>query len=432
MKHKHLPSRLLSVLLVFALLCGFAVPAAAAEDTQVEIDFRQVDNGRVSADEREPVADEDTAQPEYEDTDTVRVSIFLKEESTVAAGFSTEGIATNLAARVYRAKLRAAQDTLTASIERVTGEKLDVVWNMTLAANAISANVEYGRIAAIAQLPEVEKVVLETRYEPQQTVTSVVNEPNMVISSQMTGTNVAWQSGYTGAGMRVAVIDTGLDLDHQSVDPEALAVALQENAQEAGLSYDEYLARIDLLDAEEIAQVLPQLNASARRKGLTAQELYVNLKAPFGFNYVDASLELTHDNDTEGGHGSHVAGIAAANRYVKQDGEYVSAADSVCLVGNAPDAQIIVMKVFGKNGGAYESDYMAAIEDAILLGCDSVNLSLGSGRAGEPHDDTYDNLLASLTGTDTVVITSMGNSARRRRAAMPTPSPARSAPSCST
>lgn len=314
----------------------------------------------------------------------------------------------------------------------MTGEKLDVVWNMTLAANAISANVEYGQIAAIEQLPDVEKVVLETRYEPQQSVTSAENEPNMVISSQMTGTNVAWQSGYTGAGMRVAIIDTGLDLDHQSVDPEALAMALREDAEKAGLSYDEYLAQIDLLDAEEIAKVLPQLNASERYKDLTAQELYVNLKAPFGFNYVDASLELTHDKDTEGGHGSHVAGIAAANRYIKQNGEYVSAADSVYMVGNAPDAQIIVMKVFGQNGGAYESDYMAAIEDAILLGCDSVNLSLGSGNAGEPHDDTYDNLLASLTGTDTVVITSMGNSARRRRAAMPTPSPARSAPSCST
>ncbi len=33
----------------------------------------------------------------------------------------------------------------------------------------------------------------------------------------------------------------------------------------------------------------------------------------------------------------------------------------------APDAQLITMKVFGKNGGAYESDYLVAIEDAIVL-----------------------------------------------------------------
>ena len=35
--------------------------------------------------------------------------------------------------------------------------------------------------------------------------------------------------------------------------------------------------------------------------------------------------------------------------------------------GVAPDAQLITMKVFGKNGGAYESDYLVAIEDAIVL-----------------------------------------------------------------
>ena len=39
----------------------------------------------------------------------------------------------------------------------------------------------------------------------------------------------------------------------------------------------------------------------------------------------------------------------------------------------APDAQLIVMKVFGVAGGAYDSDYLAAIEDAIVLGCDAIN-----------------------------------------------------------
>ena len=40
------------------------------------------------------------------------------------------------------------------------------------------------------------------------------------------------------------------------------------------------------------------------------------------------------------------------------------------------------MKVFGKGDGAYDSDYFAAIEDAIVLGADSVNLSLGSTYPG--------------------------------------------------
>ena len=97
---------------------------------------------------------------------------------------------------------------------------------------------------------------------------------------------------------------------------------------------------------------------------------------------MDNGLDVTHMNDTQGDHGSHVAGISAANRYLNKGGKFVSAMDEVSMAGDAPDAQVLVMKVFGKGGGAYDSDYMAAIEDAIRLGCDTVNLSLGSGNAG--------------------------------------------------
>ncbi len=205
------------------------------------------------------------------------------------------------------------------------------------------------------------------------------------ISTQMTGTNLAWQAGYTGAGRRIAVIDTGLDMDHQSVNADALAHALQEEAGKAEQSYEDYLQTIGVLDEAEIASVMDKLNATKRYEGLTAADLYQNLKVPFGFNYIDWDLDITHDNDSQGEHGSHVAGISLANRYLKQEDQFVSALDTVRMVGNAPDAQVLVMKVFGKYGGAYDSDYMAAIEDAIVLGCDSVNLSLGSAPWRAPE-----------------------------------------------
>ena len=76
----------------------------------------------------------------------------------------------------------------------------------------------------------------------------------MAVSTQMTGTNLAWQSGYTGAGMRVAIIDTGLDWDHQSMDPDALAVALAEDAGYDDMEYEDYLAAIDVMDEAEVAE----------------------------------------------------------------------------------------------------------------------------------------------------------------------------------
>ncbi len=41
--------------------------------------------------------------------------------------------------------------------------------------------------------------------------------------------------------------------------------------------------------------------------------------------------------------------------YPRGDGAYAKALDEVLMQGVAPDAQIITMKVFGQNGGAYDS-----------------------------------------------------------------------------
>lgn len=70
------------------------------------------------------------------------------------------------------------------------------------------------------------------------------------------------------------------------------------------------------------------------------------------------------------------------------------------------------MKVFGKGGGAYDSDYMAAIEDAMILGCDSANLSLGSGNPGysRQSDAKYQAILEAVVNSGMVVAMSAGNS----------------------
>lgn len=59
----------------------------------------------------------------------------------------------------------------------------------------------------------------------------------------------------------------------------------------------------------------------------------------FGYNYVDGDLDITHDNDPQGDHGTHVAGIATANRYIRQGSGFVSAAETVLTCGVAPEAR---------------------------------------------------------------------------------------------
>ena len=400
----------LALLLAVCMVLSLGSTALAAQEQSIP--FRQVE-----ADvplEREPAdLPQDTS---YAPTDLVRVSIVLEdrpglEQMEASSGLSTAALAVSPQVQQTRQSLETNQAALARRISNqvLGGEPLDVVWNLTLAANLISANVPYGKGEEIQAMPGVKTVVLETRYEPA-VYSQGPADPNMSTSAEMIGSSAAYAAGLTGAGTRIAVIDTGTDTDHQSFQAEAFHHALEENAKEAGMSYADYAAKLDLLDEEEIDSLLEKLHIHEKSPQLTGKDLYLNEKLALGYNYVDSSLEITHDHDTQGEHGSHVAGISTANRFLKQGDGFVSAAEAVNVCGVAPDAQLLTMKVFGQKGGAYESDYMVAIEDAIMLGADAVNLSLGSAAPGESVNETYAKLLDSLQDTDTVVVISAGNS----------------------
>ncbi len=82
------------------------------------------------------------------------------------------------------------------------------------------------------------------------------------------------------------------------------------------------------------------------------------------------------------GHGTHVAGIAAANGKVK---------------GVAPEAKLMAYKIVaGGNPSASDSTIIAAIERAVKDKCNAVNLSFGSGQLGtadpdDPENKAFDN-----------------------------------------
>lgn len=343
--------------------------------------------------------EDEEPRPVYDDSDVVRVSIVLDKPATLDI-YSAEDVADNAEAIAYRESLQDEQNDITKAIENKINSELDVQWNLTLAANIISANVEYGDIETIKKVEGVEDVFVETRYEVLD------DEINTAVTTEyMVNVTAAWAQGYTGAGSRVAIIDTGTNQDHISFDPEAFEYALTKD----GKSLDDY----NLLTKAEINSVLEQLNlnnATSKYDIESAEEVYKNSKIPFAFNYVDGNTVTDHDSDNQGEHGSHVAGITAANRYVKVNGEFVDAAKEVGAVGTAPDAQILTMKVFGQGGGAYDSDYFAAIEDAIILKADSINLSLGSSNPGFSFAGAYQGIMDGLVETNSTVVISAGNS----------------------
>ncbi|MBR5409912.1 MAG: S8 family serine peptidase [Clostridia bacterium] len=387
-----MPKTLIALLLSALLLVpGFSPAFAAGEKTGVSL--TPVDPASLAVERLGEGTVADQAEPARDPDEIVRVSVFFKSRSALEAGFSLKGVGVNAAAVSYRESLLRTQDRAVTSIEAAVGHKVDVRWNLTLLANAVSMNVRYGDVEAIRALPNVKSVELETLWRPEETEAA---EPAMTDSYEMLESDGEYSSAYKGAGERLAIIDTGLDIEHQSFDEEAFLYAIAEDEAEAGRSYD-------LLTEEEVELLKRSLNAK--------DGVYLNAKIPFAYNYVDRNTNVTHvaPGDFESEHGSHVAGISAANRYLKRGDTFVDAAETVRVVGQAPDAQVLVMKVFGVGGGAYDSDYFAAVEDAIALGAASANLSLSSGTPGVSVSDSYQAIIDSLAGTEFVMVCSMGN-----------------------
>ena len=319
------------------------------------------------------------AAEHYEDDDLVYAFVVLEEDPTAEKYTDIRAVP-----EAETASLCAQQDKLIGRIEKdvLKGQDLQVVRQFTHLTNSVVICTAFGNLEAIAALEGVKSVFLNPVYEACTTSDTVYPATNS--AAVMTDVASVWQDlGYTGQGMTIAVLDTGLDLDHPSFA-----------ADPAGASWDlEWIQQqLDTLD----------LRAEELYKGiLEAEDLYYNLKVPFAFNYALGNTNVGH-NDGVGDHGTHVAGIAAANRV-----------DGVGVAGMAPDAQIIVMKVFNsQTGGSNMFDLVLAIEDCLLLGVDVVNMSLGSPAGFSVSNiEEIDHIFARIDETDTVVDVAAGNEA---------------------
>lgn len=124
-------------------------------------------------------------------------------------------------------------------------------------------------------------------------------------------------SRFTGKGMTIAVLDTGLDTAHPAF----------ANAPADAKFTKGYISGV--LQAAD-------LNAEVLMPGVTADDVYLSAKIPFAFDYAgkDAQVAPGSKWDAENlEHGTHVAGIAA--------GYAVDGEGAVTFSSMAPDAQVI-------------------------------------------------------------------------------------------
>lgn len=192
--------------------------------------------------------------------------------------------------------------------------------------------------------------------------------------SQM-GLKEAWAEGFTGAGKVVAVFDSGLNVNHelfQYMDPvvaeekpdnyktkESLLFTINENRETLNLFNKGWGSWFHGYDETGFSDQVQQeiLNG----------EFHNNEKVPFAVDYANGDLGVSSTSS----HGTHVSGISAGNMGPNKTNG---------VIGGAYDAQIMFFKVFDEfDAFAQESDEatFAALDDAVTLGVNTFNLSLG-------------------------------------------------------
>lgn len=218
------------------------------------------------------------------------------------------------------------------------GEKLEVLHSYTTVENGFAAVVPYGKLEEIRQLPGVAAAYAAPVFKVAPDMPTTMTELGGLENT----------SGYQGEGMVIAIVDSGLEISHPLFTQAPTTPALTQT------DIENVLAR-------------KSLKAEEKKPGITASQVYKTAKVPFAFDYADNDLDVAPNG--AGDHGTHVAGIAAANAGVVAD-----------VVGVAPQAQILAMKVFSSSGsnGATWADILAAADDAVALGADVINMSLGS------------------------------------------------------
>jgi len=287
-----------------------------------------------------------------------------------------------------KGQLKSQHDGLRGSIENLGGT---VVANYRAAYNGIKVRIAGDRVKELAALPGVVAV------RPLQLM-----KPDNLRGIPLIGAPSVWQNlGLHGEGVKIAIIDTGIDYTHANFGGPGTAAAYTAAHAHA----DDPLTPAD-----------PSLfgPSAPRIKGgtdLVGDSYNADPSSP-------AFQPIPHPDSNPldcNGHGSHVAGTAAGSGITSAGATYTGPYNAATLAtpsnfsvgpGVAPKADLYAVRVFGCAGST--DVVVDAIDWAVDNDMDVINMSLGSSFGTKDDPSAVASTNAARAGV--VVVASAGNS----------------------
>ncbi|MEH7236455.1 S8 family serine peptidase, partial [Bacillus sp. JJ1562] len=308
----------------------------------------------------------------YKDSDKVRVIVEVKGEPAITYA-TKKGLKFNELPKSTKKKLHAEVLETQKKVKSQLNSKslkMEFKHNFTTAFNGFSGVVEYGMIPKIKKLTGVTDVRIAHEYERP------VEEPTMKYSKEIIEAQKAWEDyGLNGEGMIVGIIDSGVDPSHKD-----MVLTSDDKATLSNKTVEGFISENDLPGKFHTAKV------------------------PYGYNYMDENQEILDLGPEATHHGMHVAGTVAANGDEANGG----------IKGVAPEAQLLALKVFGNDPempSTWSDIYVKAIDDAIILGADVLNMSLGATAGFVVPEDAEQKAITKAVDNGILMSISAGNSA---------------------
>lgn len=327
---------------------------------------------------------------------TANVVVILEQPALVTQAVEAQQNGLQFAPETARAELNTihrAQDALQAQLESpsIGGT---VLFKNQRVYNGIALKVEGSRLPQIAALPGVAEIL------PLE-----MHTVDNAYAADLIGAKDVWDSeaaslSYTGKGVRIAIIDTGIDFVHANFGGS-------KNYEEAAEFTDDFTS--------PYASVFPTEKVVGG-KDFAGDEY--NPSDDSTLNDIPQEDEIPMDCN---GHGSHVAG-SAAGYGVNADGStfegpWTSTLDTMAMrigPGIAPEADLYALRVFGCEGGTLLTD--KAIDWAVDPNedgdfsdrMDVINLSLGSDFGASESSSSL--AVERAVSAGVIVVASSGNS----------------------